>query len=221
MQIADAALLAGAQHPSLHIRSPFQLSERQLRAALKLLERQKALSPSRWGAASDQVERVRERRGDDRRRLVVRRARAAQAGRPRALARSRSRVRRRGSTRGRSSRPRRTPAAPTGSSTTRRRRRCRRRRRGSSARRRPRRAPAACSGSRRAARSATCRVRDLRAPALPHDAGHVVPRRPALHERRALERRLGTGSGADASPRRSARAQPRRRRARDSRRGGR
>ncbi len=55
MQIADAALLAGAQHPSLHIRSPFQLSDRQLRAALKLLKRQKALLPSRWGAASDQV----------------------------------------------------------------------------------------------------------------------------------------------------------------------
>lgn len=55
IQIADAALLAGAQHPSLRIRSPFQLSERQLRAALKLLKRQKAISPSRWGAASDQV----------------------------------------------------------------------------------------------------------------------------------------------------------------------
>ena len=55
MQIADAALLAGAQHPSLHIRCPFQLSERQLRSALKLLKRQKAISPSRWGAASDQV----------------------------------------------------------------------------------------------------------------------------------------------------------------------
>jgi putative spermidine/putrescine transport system substrate-binding protein len=55
IQIADAALLAGAQHPSLHIRSPFQLSERQLRAALKLLGRQKALTPARWGAASDEV----------------------------------------------------------------------------------------------------------------------------------------------------------------------
>jgi putative spermidine/putrescine transport system substrate-binding protein len=55
MQIADAALLAESQHPSLHIRSPFQLSEKQLRAALKLLGRQKKLSPSRWGAASDQV----------------------------------------------------------------------------------------------------------------------------------------------------------------------
>jgi putative spermidine/putrescine transport system substrate-binding protein len=55
MQIADAALLAESQHPSLHIRSPFQLSERQLRAALRLLGRQKKLSPSRWGAASDQV----------------------------------------------------------------------------------------------------------------------------------------------------------------------
>ena len=31
MQIADAALLAESQHPSLHIRSPFQLSEKQLR----------------------------------------------------------------------------------------------------------------------------------------------------------------------------------------------
>ena len=56
IQIADAALLAEAQHPSLHIRSPFQLSEKQLRAALKLLKRQKALTPSRWGAASDQVD---------------------------------------------------------------------------------------------------------------------------------------------------------------------
>jgi putative spermidine/putrescine transport system substrate-binding protein len=56
IQIADAALLAEAQHPSLHIRSPYQLSEKQLRAALKLLKRQKALAPSRWGAASDQVD---------------------------------------------------------------------------------------------------------------------------------------------------------------------
>ena len=55
IQIADAALLAEAQHPSLHIRSPYQLSEKQLRAALKLLKRQKALAPSRWDAASDQV----------------------------------------------------------------------------------------------------------------------------------------------------------------------
>ena len=55
IQIADAALLAESQHPSLHIRSPFQLSEKQLRAALRLLGRQKKLSPSRWGAASDQV----------------------------------------------------------------------------------------------------------------------------------------------------------------------
>ena len=55
MQIADAALLAQSQHPALHIRSPFQLSEKQLRAALRLLQRQKKLSPSRWGAASDQV----------------------------------------------------------------------------------------------------------------------------------------------------------------------
>ena len=55
MQIADAAMLAQAQHPSLKIRSPYQLSEKQLRAALKLLERQKKLVPSRWGAASDQT----------------------------------------------------------------------------------------------------------------------------------------------------------------------
>ncbi len=55
MQIADAAILAESQHPSLHIRSPFQLSEKQLRAALRLLGVQKKLNPSRWGAASDQV----------------------------------------------------------------------------------------------------------------------------------------------------------------------
>jgi putative spermidine/putrescine transport system substrate-binding protein len=55
LQIADAALLAQSQHPSLHIRSPFQLSEKQLRAALKLLTVQKRLQPSRWSAASDQV----------------------------------------------------------------------------------------------------------------------------------------------------------------------
>jgi putative spermidine/putrescine transport system substrate-binding protein len=55
MQIADAALLAESQHPALHIRSPYQLSEKQLRAALALLKRQKKLAPSRWGAASDEV----------------------------------------------------------------------------------------------------------------------------------------------------------------------
>jgi putative spermidine/putrescine transport system substrate-binding protein len=55
MQIADAALLAQSQHPSLHIRSPYQLSEKQLQAALVLLKRQKKLSPNRWGAASDEV----------------------------------------------------------------------------------------------------------------------------------------------------------------------
>jgi putative spermidine/putrescine transport system substrate-binding protein len=55
MQIADAAMLAQSQHPALQIRSPYQLSEKQLRAALKLLTIQKRLSPSRWGAASDQV----------------------------------------------------------------------------------------------------------------------------------------------------------------------
>jgi putative spermidine/putrescine transport system substrate-binding protein len=55
MFIADAALLAESQHPSLHIRSPFQLSERQLRGALNELKKLKARSPSRWEAASDQV----------------------------------------------------------------------------------------------------------------------------------------------------------------------
>jgi putative spermidine/putrescine transport system substrate-binding protein len=55
MEIADAALLAESQHPSLHIRSPFQLSEPQLRGALNVLKKIKAREPSRWEAASDQV----------------------------------------------------------------------------------------------------------------------------------------------------------------------
>jgi putative spermidine/putrescine transport system substrate-binding protein len=55
MEIADAALLAESQHPSLHIRSPFQLSERQLRGALNELKKLKVRAPSRWEAASDQV----------------------------------------------------------------------------------------------------------------------------------------------------------------------
>jgi putative spermidine/putrescine transport system substrate-binding protein len=55
MEIADFALLAEHEHPSLKIRSPFQLSERQLRGALNQLKRLKARAPSRWEAASDQV----------------------------------------------------------------------------------------------------------------------------------------------------------------------
>jgi putative spermidine/putrescine transport system substrate-binding protein len=55
MEIADAALLAESQHPSLKIVSPFQLSERQLRGALNELKKLKARAPSRWEAASDQV----------------------------------------------------------------------------------------------------------------------------------------------------------------------
>ena len=221
IQIADAALLAGAQHPSLHIRSPFQLSERQLRAALKLLKRQKAHLAEQVGRGLGPGQRVRQRRRDDRRRLVVRGARAAQAGRPRALrdpARGCDGVARRMVARLHRGAPRlRVPLprlrdegvgagedVPPG-----------RRGAGLAGRLPP-------AGHRDVPRARLRAGPRLRAPALPHDAGHVVPGRPALHERRALERGLGAslaleperpGAAADAG---TPRGQPRRHRGPDS-----
>ena len=194
IQIADAALLAGAQHPSLHIRSPFQLSERQLRSALKLLKRQKAHLAEQVGRGLGPGQRVRERGGDDRRRLGVRGARAAQTGRPRALrdpaggcdgvaGRVVARLHR-VAPRLRLPVPRlRHEGVGAGEDVA-----AGRRGAGLAGRLPP-------AGDRDLPRARLRAGPRLRAPALPHDAGHVVPGRPALHERRALERGLGASLG--------------------------
>ncbi len=194
IQIADAALLAGAQHPSLHIRSPFQLSERQLRAALKLLKRQKAISPSRWGAASDQVSAFVNGAATIGAGWAYVVRELAQRGRPRALrdpargcdgvaGRMVARVHRVAS-RLRLPLPRlRHEGVGAGEDVA-----TGRRGAGLAGR-----LPSA--GDRDVSRARLRAGPRLRAPALPHDAGHVVPGRPALHERRPLERRLGAPLG--------------------------
>ncbi len=56
MQIADAALYLMASRPALGIRDPYELTRPQLRAAVSLLRRQKALVAGYWNYPADEVE---------------------------------------------------------------------------------------------------------------------------------------------------------------------
>jgi putative spermidine/putrescine transport system substrate-binding protein len=56
IQIADAALYLSKAQPSLGITDPYELTEPQLNAAVKLLKEQRPLIKKYWSAAADEVE---------------------------------------------------------------------------------------------------------------------------------------------------------------------
>jgi putative spermidine/putrescine transport system substrate-binding protein len=56
IQIADAALYLSKKDPSLGIKDPYELNEKQLNAAADLLKKQKPLIKKYWALASDEVD---------------------------------------------------------------------------------------------------------------------------------------------------------------------
>jgi putative spermidine/putrescine transport system substrate-binding protein len=56
IQIADAALYLSKKDPSLGITDPYELTEPQLNAAVKLLKEQRPLIKKYWALASDEIE---------------------------------------------------------------------------------------------------------------------------------------------------------------------
>jgi putative spermidine/putrescine transport system substrate-binding protein len=56
IQIADAALFLSKSDPSLGITDPYELTEAQLGAAVKLLKQQRPLIKKYWSLASDEIE---------------------------------------------------------------------------------------------------------------------------------------------------------------------
>jgi putative spermidine/putrescine transport system substrate-binding protein len=56
IQIADAALYLSKSQPSLGITDPYELNEKQLDAAVKLLKQQKPLIKKYWSLASDEID---------------------------------------------------------------------------------------------------------------------------------------------------------------------
>src|SRR5205085_7146822 len=56
IQIADAALYLSKKDPSLGISDPYELTEPQLNAAVKLLKEQRPLIRKYWALASDEIE---------------------------------------------------------------------------------------------------------------------------------------------------------------------
>ena len=56
IQIADAALYLSKTQPSLGITDPYELTEAQLDAAVKLLKQQRPLIKKYWALASDEIE---------------------------------------------------------------------------------------------------------------------------------------------------------------------
>jgi putative spermidine/putrescine transport system substrate-binding protein len=56
IQIADAALYLSKKNPSLGITDPYELTEAQLNAAVKLLKEQRPLIKKYWALASDEIE---------------------------------------------------------------------------------------------------------------------------------------------------------------------
>jgi putative spermidine/putrescine transport system substrate-binding protein len=56
IQIADAALYLSKKDPSLGITDPYELTEAQLAAAVKLLKEQRPLIKKYWALASDEIE---------------------------------------------------------------------------------------------------------------------------------------------------------------------
>jgi len=56
IQIADAALYLSKTNPSLGIKDPYELNEKQLNAASDLLKKQKPLIKKYWALASDEID---------------------------------------------------------------------------------------------------------------------------------------------------------------------
>jgi putative spermidine/putrescine transport system substrate-binding protein len=56
IQIADAALYLSKKQPDLGIKDPYELTEKQLDAAVKLLKQQKPLIKKYWALASDEID---------------------------------------------------------------------------------------------------------------------------------------------------------------------
>lgn len=56
IQIADAALYLAAKQPALGIKDPYELTEKQLDAAVDLLKQQRASIKKYWALASDEIE---------------------------------------------------------------------------------------------------------------------------------------------------------------------
>jgi putative spermidine/putrescine transport system substrate-binding protein len=56
IQIADAALYLSKSDPSLGIKDPYELNEKQLNAAADLLKKQKPLVKKYWALASDEID---------------------------------------------------------------------------------------------------------------------------------------------------------------------
>jgi putative spermidine/putrescine transport system substrate-binding protein len=56
IQIADAALYLASKDPSLGIKDPYELNEKQLAAAVALLKQQQPLIKKYWALASDEIE---------------------------------------------------------------------------------------------------------------------------------------------------------------------
>ena len=56
IQIADAALYLSKTEPSLGITDPYELTEKQLNAAVELLKKQRPLIKKYWSLASDEIE---------------------------------------------------------------------------------------------------------------------------------------------------------------------
>ncbi|TMM03719.1 MAG: ABC transporter substrate-binding protein [Actinobacteria bacterium] len=56
IQIADAALYLSKTQPSLGIKDPYELTDRQLGAAVDLLKRQRPLIKKYWALASDEID---------------------------------------------------------------------------------------------------------------------------------------------------------------------
>jgi putative spermidine/putrescine transport system substrate-binding protein len=56
IQIADAALYLSKKDPSLGIKDPYELNEKQFQAAVDLLKKQKPLVKKYWALASDEID---------------------------------------------------------------------------------------------------------------------------------------------------------------------
>jgi putative spermidine/putrescine transport system substrate-binding protein len=56
IQIADAALYLARTHPALGITDPYELTQKQLDAAVSLLKRQRPLIKKYWALASDEID---------------------------------------------------------------------------------------------------------------------------------------------------------------------
>ena len=56
IQIADAALYLAKSKPSLGIKDPYELNQKQFDAAVNLLKKQQPLIKKYWALASDEID---------------------------------------------------------------------------------------------------------------------------------------------------------------------